>query len=304
MLDQDESRKLKQRIGCLIFDTKPTSDGRKNIVKFQLTPEIKYQIFALKPAVHQAFLNFVPSTMSEVDFWNKYFKAEYLYSIKNAIAAAAEAAEDEDLAVFLKDDEILENEARKKVRRVDPTLDMVADQGDDCTHLPFHGIYRDGCKETSKAQNTLYRRTLLQDLNRQSEVVLEGKTLDMEHPRTSVEVLAWRKHESDGVVDQRRNRISKMAQIEDLQAQDDHPFAPLYINDPRDYFDSQQANAVKTLDESLAGKEKIRCNLGSEEAYGSLRESISNIKTMGLRDPLLSHEVAFKVMAFVLLCLK
>ena len=35
--------------------------------------------------------------------------------------------------------------------------------------------------------------------------------------------------ESDGVVEERRNRISKMAQIEDLQAQDDHPFAPLCI---------------------------------------------------------------------------
>lgn len=53
--------------------------------------------------------------MNEVDFWNKYFKAEYLHSTKNAVAAAAEAAEDEDLAVFLKDDEILEIEARKKV---------------------------------------------------------------------------------------------------------------------------------------------------------------------------------------------
>lgn len=53
--------------------------------------------------------------MTEVDFWNKYFKAEYLHSTKNIIAAAAEAAEDEDLAVFLKDDEILEIEARKKV---------------------------------------------------------------------------------------------------------------------------------------------------------------------------------------------
>ncbi|KAJ1404813.1 BSD domain [Sesbania bispinosa] len=46
LLDQDESRKSKQRIGfknSLIFDTKPTSDGRINQVKFQLTPEIKYQ---------------------------------------------------------------------------------------------------------------------------------------------------------------------------------------------------------------------------------------------------------------------
>ncbi|PNY05418.1 general transcription factor IIH component [Trifolium pratense] len=264
--------------------------------------------------------------MSEVDFWNKYFKAEYIHSTKNTIAAAAEAAEDEDLAVFLKDDEILENEARKKVRRVDPTLDMEADQGDDYTHLPVgirlrkfcsrylavhdiqlmailegldHGIFRDGSKETSEAQNTLYRRTLLQDLNRQSEVVLEGKTLDidMEHPRTVAEVLARRKQESDGVIEEeRRNRISKMAQIEDLQAQDDHPFAPLSIKDPRDYFDSQQANAVKTLDDSLAGK-KLRCNLSSEQVYGSLRESISNIKTNGLKHPLLSPEVAFKVLS-------
>ncbi|WJX49920.1 hypothetical protein P8452_36296 [Trifolium repens] len=302
MLDQNESRKLKQRIGFknfLIFDTKPTSDGRINQVKFQLTPEIKYQIFALKPAVHQAFLNFVPKKMSEVDFWNKYFKAEYLHSTKNTIAAAAEAAEDEDLAVFLKDDEILEVEARKKVRRVDPTLDMEADHGDDYTHLPDHGIFRDGSKEIPEAQHPLYRRTLLQDLNRQGAVVLEGKTLDMktEHPRAEAEILARRQHESDGVrEEERRNRISKMIQIEDLQAQDGHPVAPLCIKDPHDYFDSQQANAVKTLDDSLARTQQTRCSLGYEEAYGSLRASISKIETKGLNDPLLSPEVALKVL--------
>ena len=53
--------------------------------------------------------------MNEVDFWNKYFKAEYLHSTKNAVAAAAEAAEDEDLAVFLKDDEILEIDRKSVV---------------------------------------------------------------------------------------------------------------------------------------------------------------------------------------------
>ncbi|KAG5078216.1 hypothetical protein JHK82_056911 [Glycine max] len=302
MLDQDESRKLKQQIGfknSLIFDTKPMSDGRINQVKFQLTPEIKYQIFALKPAVHQAFLNFVPRKMNEVDFWNKYFKAEYLHSTKNAVAAAAEAAEDEDLAVFLKDDEILEIEARKKVRRVDPTLDMEADQGDDYTHLPDHGIFRDGSKDISEAQNSLYKRTLLQDLNRQGAVVLEGKTLDMEmeHPRTVAEILARRKQECDGVVDEeRQNRISKMTLIDDLQAQDNHPYAPLCIKDPRDYFDFQQANAVKTLDDSQTGMEQMKCSLGSEEAYGSLRASISKIKTTGLRDPLFSPDVALKVL--------
>lgn len=53
--------------------------------------------------------------MTERDFWTKYFRAEYLHSRKNAVAAAAEAAEDEELAIFLKDDDILASEARRKV---------------------------------------------------------------------------------------------------------------------------------------------------------------------------------------------
>ncbi|WJX24346.1 hypothetical protein P8452_13463 [Trifolium repens] len=40
-----------------------------------------------------------------------------------------------------------------------------------------HKIFRDGSKEIPEAQHPLYRRTLLQDLNRQGAVVLEGKTL-------------------------------------------------------------------------------------------------------------------------------
>ena len=55
--------------------------------------------------------------MTEKDFWTKYFRAEYLHSTKNAVAAAAaaEAAKDEELAIFLKDDDILANAARQKV---------------------------------------------------------------------------------------------------------------------------------------------------------------------------------------------
>jgi hypothetical protein len=45
-----------------------------------------------------------------------------------------------------------------------------------------HGIFRDGSKEIPEAQHPLYRRTLLQDLNRQGAVVLEGKTLGNFYP--------------------------------------------------------------------------------------------------------------------------
>ena len=55
--------------------------------------------------------------MSEKDFWTKYCKAEYLQWSKNSATVAAEAAEDEELAIFLKHDDLLANEARRKVLR-------------------------------------------------------------------------------------------------------------------------------------------------------------------------------------------
>ncbi|KAF4349495.1 hypothetical protein CsatB_013259 [Cannabis sativa] len=302
LLDGDSNRKLKQRIGfksTMILDTKPMADGRTNKVTFNLTPEIKYQIFVLKPAVHRAFLNLVPNKMSEKDFFTKYFKAEYLISTKNAVAAAAEAAEDDELAIFLKEDDILAQEARRKIRRVDPTLDMEADLGDDYSHLPDHGIFRDGTKEVSEPQSEHYKRTLSQDLNRQGAVVLEGRTIDMdlEDPRSVAEALVRsRQVETDEDVTQERlDRLSRMTEIEDLQAPRDHPFAPLCIKDPRDYFDAQQANALKTLDDIRNKSEQKKCNLSIGEAYHSLRDSISKIKTLGLSNPIVKPEVALSV---------
>ncbi|TYJ97218.1 putative RNA polymerase II transcription factor B subunit 1-1 isoform X2 [Cucumis melo var. makuwa] len=301
LLERDSSKKSKQLIGfksSMVLDTKPMSDGRTNKVTFNLTPEIKYQIFALKPAVHQAFLNHVPNKMSEKDFWTKYFRAEYLHSTKNSIAAAAEAAEDEELALFLKDDEILAADTRKKIRHVDPTLDLEADLGDDYTHLPDHGIFRDGGKEITESQNEHYRRTLSQDLNRQGAVVLEGRTIDvdLEDPRTVAEALVRSRHAVEGNERQTAlDRISRMTAIEDLQAPHSHPFAPLCIKDPRDYFDAQQANAIKTLDDTRAGMQQTKCSLSTTEAYCSLRESISEIKSSGFNHPIIKPEVALMV---------
>lgn len=301
LLERDYSTKSKQLVGfksSMVLDTKPMSDGRTNKVTFNLTPEIKYQIFALKPAVHQAFLNHVPNKMSEKDFWTKYFRAEYLHSTKNSIAAAAEAAEDEELALFLKDDEILAAETRKKIRRVDPTLDLEADLGDDYIHLPDHGIFRDGGKEITESHNEQCRRTLSQDLNRQGAVVLEGRTIDvdLEDPRTVAEALVRSRHAVEGNEKQiGLDRIARMTAIEDLQAPHSYPFAPLCIKDPRDYFDAQQANAIKTLDDTRAGMQQTKCSLSTTEAYCSLRESISEIKSSGLNHPIIKPEVALMV---------
>lgn len=66
--------------------------------------------------------------------------------------------------------------------------------------------------------------------------------------------------------------------------------------DPREYFDSQQANAIKTLGDTLAGTRQIKCSLSTSEAYGSLRERISEVKISGLGDPIVKPAVAFKVL--------
>ncbi|KAG7600659.1 BSD domain [Arabidopsis suecica] len=301
LLGKDSIRKSKQQVGLksmMVSGIKPSTDGRTNRVTFNLTPEIIFQIFAEKPAVRQAFINYVPSKMTEKDFWTKYFRAEYLYSTKNTAVAAAEAAEDEELAVFLKPDEILARETRQKIRRVDPTLDMEADQGDDYTHLMDHGIQRDGTMDVVEPQNDQFKRSLLQDLNRHAAVVLEGRSIDVESEDTRIvaEALTRVKQVSkaDGETTkdanlERLERMSRLAGMEDLQAPQNFPLAPLSIKDPRDYFESQQGNVLNVP----RGAKGLKRNV--HEAYGLLKESILEIRATGLSDPLIRPEVSFEV---------
>ncbi|PHT76317.1 hypothetical protein T459_19839 [Capsicum annuum] len=76
--------------------------------------EVIHQIFAEKPAVCQAYLNFVPGKMPGKEFWTKYSRVKYLHSTNKFVATFAKASEDEELAVFLKQDAMLASEARKK----------------------------------------------------------------------------------------------------------------------------------------------------------------------------------------------
>ncbi|KAL4566938.1 hypothetical protein LXL04_031064 [Taraxacum kok-saghyz] len=295
LLDVKDSRKAKQRVGLksdMIFNVKPSSDGQSNRVTFNLTPEMIHQIFAEKPAVRQAYLSFVPNKMTEKDFWTKYWRAQYLHSTRNIVAAAAEAAEDEELAVFLKQDPILATEIRHKIRKVDPTLDMEADEGDDYTHIPGHGLGTESSKDELEAQYEPFKRSFLQDINRHAAVVLEGTSVDVEtagDTRCVAEALAASKRvelaKEASDINAHQGRSSRMAEIEDLQAPHDPPLAPLSIKDPRDYFDSQQVIKVMGL----------KSRMSSSEAYASLRVFISEVRSVGLTDPVVRPELAVKV---------
>ncbi|KAJ8424227.1 hypothetical protein Cgig2_029715 [Carnegiea gigantea] len=310
LLDGDNNRSLKQRMGLKSAMTsviKPVADGQTDKVTYNVTPEIVHQVLAERPAVGHAFLKHVPNKMSEKDFWTKYFKAEYLHYKKNAIAAAAEAAEDEELAVFLKQDDMLASESRRKIRKVDPTLNMEVDKGDDYAHLPDHGISRDGIKEVAESQSHYdqYKRKLLQDVNRHAAVVLEGWSIDVElgDARTVAKALATSKRvelANEGLYtnlnQEQLNRIFRMIEIEDLQAPHEPPLAPLCIKDPRGYFYSQRANALRTLGETAAGAKPVNCHVSTRGAYACTAESISDIKSVGIHDSMINAEIAVKVL--------
>ncbi|XP_057835632.1 general transcription and DNA repair factor IIH subunit TFB1-3 [Cryptomeria japonica] len=308
MLEEEAFTIAKQRTGlksAMLADVRPMTDGRTNRVTFNLTPEIIHQIFAEKPAVHRAFLMNVPKKMSEIDFWNKYCKAEYIHRTKSAAAAKAEADEDEELAVFLKDDDILANEARRKIRKVDPTVDMASDFADDYTHLPDHGIVRDAGREGAEIGSKQPKRTLLQDINRHAAVVLEGKAFDSElgDTRTVAEALKRAKQAEitaetvdQGTEQRRLDRLNKMTEIDDLQGPRGLPFVPLYIKDPRQYFDSQQANAVRALGEADSSINLNRDQFHPDEVYTSIGRQILEIKKHGMKDPVIYPDVALKVL--------
>ncbi|CAM6081591.1 unnamed protein product [Calypogeia fissa] len=301
MLDDEADRAPKQRTGlksAMLADVRPLTDGRTNKVTFNLTPEIIHQIFAEKPAVHRAFLLNVPNKMSEVEFWTKYCRAEYLYRTKNQAAAAAEAADDEDLALFTKEDDIILSESQRKIKKVDPTLDMGADLADDYTHLPGHGILRDGNKEPEEMVGPR-KRSIMNDINRHAAVVLDGCPLDaLENAKDTASVaqalaIAQQVEAERNAVDfktRRLERIHQMTVNEDLEGPHEPELVPLCIQDPRKYFDSQQSGA--TGDAGPHGP----TSSDPSEALECFHEQLAAFKRNGLPETVMTPDIAMKVM--------
>ncbi|KAM0882809.1 hypothetical protein ACQ4PT_032052 [Festuca glaucescens] len=237
LLDDEANKALKQKPGVknvMVADVRPSADG---------------QIFAEKPAMHRAFLDYVP----------------------------------------------------KKIKRFDPTFDMEVDAGDDYIHLPDHGILCDGTKETADTDIELARRTLSQDLNRHAAVVLEGRSTDIKSAdtKTVAEALARSRKErpfssvADDASHERLVKMARMTEIEDLQVPRSIPYAPLRIKDPREYFHSQQANALRSLGGNNDVRKAHSCSLSTDDAFRHLMDQISSAKLNCL---IVQSDVALKAL--------
>lgn len=302
LLEGEASTKKRQRTGiasAMLADVRPVTDGRTNTVTFNLTPEIIAQIFAEKPAVLRAFLHCVPAKMKEKDFWTKYCRAEYQFTTKNSAAAAAEAADDEDLAIFVNEDTKLTEETRQKIHRVDPTVNMAADDADDYTTTGCHGILRDGGKEMHDSDANLRptSRTIFKDINRHAAVVLQGRILDVENAdaRTVATALAAREASQEAIdPDEQRKREEKLKQateLNDLQEPTAPAVVPLCIQDPRKYFDVQSAATGEgRLLRGTSGRLKPR------EAAQAMRNQAAELVSMQTGNLIMLQDQATKVL--------
>lgn len=146
-------------------------------------------------------------------------------------------------------------------------------------------------------------RTLSQDLNQHAAVVLEGRSRDIKltDTKTVAEALARLKKEpsssynTDDANHERLVKVARMTYIEDLQAPQNILYAPLCIKNPQEYFDSQQANALRSLDGSNDGKEACNCSLSTDDAFFHLIDQVSSIKANGLNCDVVHSNLALKV---------
>jgi hypothetical protein len=198
----DSSKNVGMRLGLssIMHEVEKLHDGKTERVNIQLTPQDIQRIFRERPEVNRAFVAYVPHSMSEEEFWQKYFKLEYKQAARRKKIAASglvqskTEVEDKDdiFAPFRK--HIWEEESRISMSRlgnVDPTLNLFAEYGDRWGGgTRFLGSDASRSDEPipssiSQSLDTHSVKTLANELNRHSLHVLDGPLGDSIHPSDS-----------------------------------------------------------------------------------------------------------------------
>ncbi|XP_039118864.1 general transcription and DNA repair factor IIH subunit TFB1-1-like isoform X1 [Dioscorea cayenensis subsp. rotundata] len=116
--------------------------------------------------------------------------------------------------------------------------------------------------DQAKTRESIFQATKTSQLhpvqNLHKQLVASGILMDSEF-WAARKMLSWETQEQwlkhlqglstensdENVHMEKSERVCHMTEIEDLQAPQSFPVAPLCIKDPREYFDSQQANALR-----------------------------------------------------------
>lgn len=115
----EEMIQSQQNIGVnpsFLSDVQPDIDTRTGSVKYRLTRETIDAIFTTYPSVRRKYETSVPGTLSENEFWAKFFQSHYFYRDRKA-------GEKDTFADCIKEDDKMLRIGSMKLE--DPSVDMM-----------------------------------------------------------------------------------------------------------------------------------------------------------------------------------
>ncbi|XP_053615975.1 general transcription factor IIH subunit 1 [Plodia interpunctella] len=157
-----ESNNIKQEAGvsgAFLADIQPQTDGC-NGLKYNLTQDIIDAIFKTYPAVRKKHIDYVPSKMTEAEFWTKFFQSHYFHRDRMASSSKDVFAECARL-----DDAALAAAARRA------KLDLTVDLPQFSEALP---LQEEETVERDKADNNSIHRNMIKRFNQHSIMVLKA----------------------------------------------------------------------------------------------------------------------------------
>ncbi|GMH39162.1 hypothetical protein BSKO_07060 [Bryopsis sp. KO-2023] len=260
--------KDRQKIGLASsFMAEMTSggDGTSQKIRVQLTPEVIRNIFSERPHIHRAFLEHVPNHLDERDFWSKFCKHEYALQQKRKKVAEGKLQEanqvDDEFADLFADrpmSAIEEQDARSRVRCMDPTINLVAN--DDGALYDGYGVLHHAGK-ADLTRKVGVSNDLARDLNRHGNVVLDGvPDWEASDPTTVAGKLELdRRAQRERYIGEARSGVGEEVlervqnrdgrPLEDLRGPETQGVTELKIGNMRDYLEQADNDAMDVDDD-------------------------------------------------------
>ncbi|XP_060805926.1 general transcription factor IIH subunit 1 isoform X2 [Amyelois transitella] len=158
-----DSNNIKQEAGvsgAFLADIQPQTDGC-NGLKYNLTQDIIDAIFKTYPAVRKKHIDYVPSKMTEAEFWTKFFQSHYFHRDRIASSSSkdlfGECAKMDDHAIA------------SAMRHT--TLDLSVDLPQFSETIP---LQEEETVERDKTDNNSIHRNMIKRFNQHSIMVLKA----------------------------------------------------------------------------------------------------------------------------------
>jgi len=127
-------------------------------VNVKLTQKKKHLIFMNLPHIRKAYMNQVPSKMTEREFWTKFLKTEYFRQDKFNVSKADSEIDRLFCSYLMKNDE----PARKR-RKLNPSVELSASEFMNTTHA-----------QNERGESDSKKAELLEKMNQNSEALVDN----------------------------------------------------------------------------------------------------------------------------------